>query len=284
MIGLITDREYSNVLRRNELAEKGVVRMTAAEKAEWLGDPMTTEGANLLPPGPYYSSSVNVKCRNRSIVATATAGGIYLYAIGIIGPASNYVGKTFTLSVDRMVTTGGAKPQIALYWHDDNGFEYAGASITSAGSVTFTASANANNRANLAAYVYVTSDVTVTAGAKVEFIGTMLEIGSLRHPHVPYTEVVATNATKGAYNYSDLNRVERAVEEISEALGLNLITKTNWTMWDVPRMSDMVRYINNVKTIRDALGSSIAIPDSMAELTYSGANNIEKVLMEYIEN
>jgi hypothetical protein len=55
-------------------------------------------------------------------------------------------------------------------------------------------------------------------------------------------------------------------------------------MWDVPRVSDMTRYINNIKTIRDALGSSIAIPDSMAELTYSGANNIEKVLMEYPEN
>ena len=64
MIGLITNREYSNVLRRNELATKGVTRMTPAEKAEWLGDPMTTEGANLLPPGPYYSSSVDVKCRN----------------------------------------------------------------------------------------------------------------------------------------------------------------------------------------------------------------------------
>lgn len=284
MIGLITDREYTNVLRRNELAAKGVSRMTPAEKAEWLGDPMTTEGANLLPPGPFYSSSVDVKCRNRSMVATATGGGIYLYSIGIIGEASKFEGKTFTLSVDRMTATGGGTPQIALYWHDDNGFEFAGASLTSAGKVTFTASANTNGRANLAAYVYVTTDATVTAGAKVEFVGTMLEIGSVKHEYAPYTEVVATRSTKGAYNYSDLNRVERAVAEISEDLGLGLITKTDWTMWDVPRVSDMTRYINNIKTIRDALGSSIAIPDSMAELTYSGANNIEKVLMEYPEN
>lgn len=279
MIGLITDRDYSNILRRNELASKGFARMTPAEKAEWLGDPMATEGANLLPPGPYYSSSVNVKCLNRSMVATATGGGIYLYAIGIIGEATKFEGKTFTLSVDKVETTGGGTPQIALYWHDDNGFEFAGASLTSAGTVTFTVSANTNRRANLAAYVYVTTDATVTAGAKAEFFGVMLELGSVRHSYVPYTEVVPTNATKGAYNYSDLNRVERTVAEISDELGLGLITKTDWTMWDVLRESDWTRYINNVKAIRSAYSSNIALPEVGEGLTYGMANNIERILL-----
>lgn len=279
MVGLITDREYSNVLRRNELAAKGFASMTSAEKAEWLGDPMATAGANLLPPGPYYSSSVALKYRSDSIVATATAGGIYLYAISIIGEATKYEGKTFTLSVARTEIEGGGIPQIALYWHDDNGFEYAGASLIGAGTVTFTMSENTNNRANLAAYIYVTTDTSVTAGATATFRGVMLEIGSVRHEYVPYTEVVATKATKGAYNYSDLNRVERAVAEISDDLGLGLTTKTDWTMWDVPRMSDWTRYINNVKTIRDILGSSIALPEIGDKLTYSDANNIEKILL-----
>lgn len=279
MIGLITDREYSNVLRRNELAAKGYANMTEEEKAEWLGDPMATEGANLLPPGPYYSSSVEVKYRNESIVATATGEGVYLYAILIIGEATKYEGKTFTLSVDKIEAVGGGTPQIALYWHDDNGFEYAGASLTVLDSVRFTVSENVNNRANLAAYIYVTTDTSVTAGATATFHGVMLESGSVRHEYVPYTEVVATNATKGAYNYSDLNRVERAVAEISDDLGLGLTTKTNWTMWDVPRMSDWTRYINNVKTIRDILGSSIALPEIGDKLTYSDANNIEKILL-----
>lgn len=278
MIGLITDREYTNVLRRNELANKGFARMTPAEKAEWLGDPMTTEGANLLPPGPYYSSSVSVKCLNRSMVATATGDGVYLYAIGVIGEATKFEGKTFTLSVDKIETTGGGTPQIALYWHDDNGFEFAGASLTEAGTVTFTASANTNNRANLAAYVYVTTDATVPAGAKVEFFGAMLESGSVRHKYAPYTEVVPTNATKGAYNYSDLNRVERAVAEISDELGLGLITKTDWTVWDVPRVSDWQRYIDNVKAIRDAYGRNITLPEIGEKLTYGLANNIELIL------
>ena len=40
------------------------------------------------------------------------------------------------------------------------------------------------------------------------------------------------DAAKGAYNYTDLNRVETAVKEIAEKLGLSLVTKTNWTLWE----------------------------------------------------
>lgn len=283
MTGLITNRERENVLRRNELLVKGFANMTSAEKAEWLADPMETVGANLFSPGPYYSSSVMLKYRNKSIVATAIWEGIYLYAISIIGEASKYEGKTFTLSVDSMYSNGGT-PQIALYWHDDNGYEFAGASITQAGSVTFTVTANQNNRAYLAAYVYVTTDRTVSAGTVAHFTGVMLERGSDRHAYVPYTDLVVTEATKGAYNYSDLNRVERAVAEISDDLGLGLITKTDWTMWDVPRVSDMERYLNNVKAIRSRTNSVVALPDTMNELTYSGANNIEKVLSDFYES
>ena len=279
---MIVDRERENVLRRNELSAKGFHNMTAEEQAEWLGDPMETTGANLFTPGVYYSSAVDLKYYRNSIVATAKAEGIYLYAISIIGEASKYEGKTFTLSVDSINSDGGT-PQIALYWHDDSGYEFAGASLTDEGSVTFTISENTNNREYLAAYMYVTTDISVSAGATVRFSGVMLEIGSERHAYVPYTEIVATPATKGAYNYSDLNRVERAVAELSDLFSLELITKTNWTMWDVPRVSDMERYLNNIKVIRNAIGSVITLPNSMSELTYSGANNIEMVLSEAYE-
>ena len=72
MLGLITDRTERNVYRRDELSAKGWAGMTVQERAEWLGDPLATEGANILPPGPYYSSGVEVKARNRELVATAT--------------------------------------------------------------------------------------------------------------------------------------------------------------------------------------------------------------------
>ena len=277
-MSLITDRTRENVLRRNTLASKGWSDMTNAERAEWLGDPMATEGANLFTQGPYYSSAVELKYRTDYIMATAISDGAYLYAISIIGEASKYEGKTFTLSVGSIL--GSGTPMIALYWHDDNGYDFAGASINETGSVTFTLSENTNARGYLAAYVYVTTDISVTAGDAVKFYEVMLELGSVKHSYVPYTEVVTTDATKGAYNYSDLNRVERTVAEISDELGLGLITKTDWAMWDFPRASDLVRYVDNVRAIRNAVGSNIALPEVGDRFTFSVANNIETILLD----
>ena len=283
MKGLITDRTQRNVYYRKELSNKGWARMTTEERVAWRGNPLEADGVNLFACGPYYSSAVELKYRSEEILATATADGIYLYAISIIGEASQFVDKTFTLSVDAITASGGATPQIALYWHDDNGFEYAGADLSVAGSVTFNTSVypNTNNRQYLAAYVYVTTHVTVTSGATALFKGVMLENGGTRHEYVPYTDILPTEATKGAYNYSDLNRVERAVAEISDILGLGLTTKTDWGMWDIPTASDMERYLNNVAVLRERVvvsASVPALPTSMNNLTYTDANNIELVL------
>lgn len=279
MLNFITDRTQQNVSYRATLAEKGWRGMTTDEQAEWLGDPLNTVGANLIPYGPYYASVVDLKYTSDSITATASAGGVYLYAISIIGEASRYADKTFTLSIDSIEVTGGGSPQIAAYWHDDTGFEYAGASIFTEGSVTFNTAdfPNLKGRSYLALYVYVTTATEVVAGASVKFNGIMMERGNVRHSHVPYTEIVPTEATKGAYNYSDLNRVERAVAEISEAVGLNLTTRT-WTMWDLPKASDMVRYLSNIERIREYFSIDIQAPTSMNQLTYVGANNIELIL------
>ena len=281
MLGLVTDRTDRNVSYRASLSAKGWANMTTTERADWMGDPFTTEGANLMACGPYYSSVVELKYQSDSIVAKALVGGSYLYAVSIVGQASNYVDKTFTLSLDRVESVGGGIAQISMYWHDDGGFEYAGANLTGAGSVTFNTAEfpNTNNRAYLAMYVYVTTSVAVTAGASARFYGVMFENGSTRHEYVPYTEILPTLATKGAYNYSDLNRVERAVEEISDVAGLGLTTRTNWAMWDIPTASEMARYLNNVKAVREFCGSDIPLPSTMNNLDYEGANNIEKILL-----
>jgi hypothetical protein len=86
---------------------------------------------------------------------------------------------------------------------------------------------------------------------------------------------------KGAYNYSDLNRVETAVSVISESLGLDLTTKTDWGVWDSPTRSEMERYLSNVATIKKVCPSGEVyptLPDRMNGLTYESANNIEKTL------
>ena len=85
---------------------------------------------------------------------------------------------------------------------------------------------------------------------------------------------------KGAYNYTDLNRVESTVAELSNVLSLGLVTKTDWSVLDIPTKADMERYANNLKIVRNAFLSSVAIPDVMSGLTYISANNIEKMLLD----
>lgn len=282
MQGLVTDRTQANVLRRNELAAKGWSGMTADEQSEWLGSPLSESAANLLPYAPFYSSVVDLKRTNDAIIATATTAGVYLYAVQIIGAAADFVGKTMTLSADYIGTVDGASPQIAMYWHDGNGFEYAGASLTSAGSVTFDTGENTGNREYLAMYIYVTTDAAVEPGAAVRFRGVMLEFGDTQHEYVPYVEIIPNNATKSAYNYSDLNRVERAAAELSDLYGLQLDTKTDWGVWDVPRNADVIRYLTNIRKIRQScLNPNVvsAAPESMSGLNYNDANNIERILL-----
>jgi hypothetical protein len=271
------------VYYRKELSEKGFNGMTIEEKEAWLGNPLDAVGANLFSCGPYYSSAVEVKYRSEDIVATATADGIYLYAISVIGEATNFANKVFTLSAESIIASGDGTPMIALYWHDDNGYEYAGADLLSAGSVTFDTATmpNVNNRKYLAAYIYVTTHESVVIGESARFVGVMLENGDTRHEYVPYAEILATDVTKGAYNFSDLNRVGRAVEEISDYYDLVLISKTDWKMWDIPTETEMNRYIGNISAIWSMLTDTTNIPKpptTMNNLTYEVANNIELIL------
>lgn len=287
MIGFITDRSEENLNRRNALAEKGWYGMTAAERAEWTGNPLTakdfgyTNPINLLPTGPYYSSSVELTYRNTSITATAITDGSYQYAVAIVGAAADFVGKTLTISLDTVVTSGNATPLVAAYWHDNNGFDWGGGSLSEAGSVTFLVTENTNNREFLALYIYVATETAVTAGDLVRYNGLMLEEGEERHGYVPYSAILPTLATKGAYNYSDLNRVEMAVFELAENLGLPLKTKMDWSLWDIPTQADMDRYISNIIRIREVLpnrNSIPSVPGRMNGLTLNTANKIEGIL------
>lgn len=94
---------------------------------------------------------------------------------------------------------------------------------------------------------------------------------------------------KGTYGYTDLNRVEQAVSQIAEiapqlGISLNLVgIKTDWGVPGVfpvnfPTESEMNRFIRNVQTIRRGFGITTPVPDTMRRLTFTGANNIEKVL------
>lgn len=109
-------------------------------------------------------------------------------------------------------------------------------------------------------------------------------------------ELWNTEASKGAYNYTDLNRVEMAVGKIAELFNYpwgDYPIKTDWTPWDIPKKTDMERYLDNLQRLIDwsnwsyqqyperypqGLSYIPRIPQTMENLTYQGANNIEKAL------
>lgn len=90
---------------------------------------------------------------------------------------------------------------------------------------------------------------------------------------------------KGAYNYSDLNRVAEAciyiAEELASASGgsFSVDMKTDWTESDYVSSTEKIRYLNGVRAIHDA--SPVTVPDVPSNIsTVTDANNIELILRE----
>lgn len=111
---------------------------------------------------------------------------------------------------------------------------------------------------------------------------------------------------KGAYNASDLNRVEYAAKQLADRLNalplefrehaaaLNVAwsplfdvpytppsieTRYDWTVRDIPDVDSMSRYLGNVTLLRGLLDyATAALPSSIDKLTYTGANAIEAAL------
>lgn len=96
-------------------------------------------------------------------------------------------------------------------------------------------------------------------------------------------------ATRGMYTHVDLNRVEGAVEVISERLRdlgykvPKLIVKTDWTHKDKLYKGDMERYYSNISTLRElavVYPTTPMAPNKNNRLDYNVANDIEKILVD----
>ena len=103
------------------------------------------------------------------------------------------------------------------------------------------------------------------------------------------TQMDLTNLTsKAYYNYTDLNRIEQWCEYLSKILNnynyfVNIVTKTNWTMLDLPTQSEMERIRGNINTLKEAYFSFTQIPENLEYMTIEKANDIEKILYEINE-
>lgn len=97
-----------------------------------------------------------------------------------------------------------------------------------------------------------------------------------------------TNRTGGYYNASDLNRVGYAMAYVRDRLAeygysANISPKLDYSMQDIPRESQMAQYISDVNALRDSFvvfQTTPPMPADMVRLTYTEANNIEKILRD----
>lgn len=90
---------------------------------------------------------------------------------------------------------------------------------------------------------------------------------------------------RGAYGVPDCNRVGEAVAYLAEWFARDGYTvkvepKTDWTWEDIQRKPQMSRYLADVREVRDKLNGGTPLPDSMENLDWQGANNVEKALLE----
>lgn len=97
-----------------------------------------------------------------------------------------------------------------------------------------------------------------------------------------------TAGMKGAYNSTDLNRVQEAALYINERLAecgyvAEYVPLKTWTVNDVPSREELEYYLQNVRAIRDVfvtLESTPAAPTSMTRFNYMKANDIEQILID----
>lgn len=93
---------------------------------------------------------------------------------------------------------------------------------------------------------------------------------------------------KGAYNYTDLNRVGEAVNYIANLLNTygyanTVKAKTDWNMEDKPNPQQMNEYLANINKLKEVFTvkkDTPNTPSSMIYLNWEKANDIEKILYD----
>ena len=91
---------------------------------------------------------------------------------------------------------------------------------------------------------------------------------------------------KGSYNATDLNRVGAAMQYVADRFvsfgySVAISPKVDWMEEDAPAFADTELYISDLSVLRGLLSvmeSTPVVPADMEHLTYTEANNIEKIL------
>lgn len=253
--------------------------MTASERDEWNGN----TGKNL------FDKNLFVYKGNRLLLSTAN-DVIKITALENIPSYVTYViecdpfdyglyvdeNNILTIGVDEIKMPSGAVCNIRL-----SRYKYDWTDIV---SVNYTPEIQANS------YVTYTIDTSkgghkleiavggLSAGQSVIIRGFRINRSTRVYPYVPYGALGVNDVIRGAYNYTDFNRVESAVLYLSSFAGLNLTTKTNWTANDIMTIEEFEnRYLANVNAVCSTLGVS-GVSAKFSRFDYNAANSIEKAL------
>lgn len=96
------------------------------------------------------------------------------------------------------------------------------------------------------------------------------------------------SAMKGAYNYTDMNRVEEAVTYVADMLRqysyLSITPDVrNWSENDIPTADDFARYFNNIAILRRAIPvweDTPTVPGRTGGFGATEANALEQILVD----
>lgn len=90
---------------------------------------------------------------------------------------------------------------------------------------------------------------------------------------------------KGAYNYTDLNRVGEAVAYLANILNASgrsasVTAKTNWTMADIPSRTQEAAFLSDLVLLKSSVTGDVpTVPSTLDGMTYEVANRIEQILI-----
>ena len=104
-------------------------------------------------------------------------------------------------------------------------------------------------------------------------------------------QLITDRTGPGKYDWQDFNRVGAAVRYLVDLLAtygytVDAAPRSDWVRGDIASIAQLQRYLQDVKNLRsctDAGSLMPELPETMARITWTGANNIERVLelMEY---
>lgn len=152
-------------------------------------------------------------------------------------------------------------------------------------TITATASTGSTSTLEITLYYGLANLITDRTAQDVQAVMQLITKGSGNW--TDEERALWLSGMKGAYNASDLNRVESAVNYILERYKIAgifpvIVTKNTWQMTDFMNKDESDRYLYNMRVLRSALtmpANAPEVPADMDRFTYQEANDIESILL-----